>query len=217
MRPCDDPQGAAILLAAHPWVSAAQALTAAGRPGLIIVPTDEGLRAYRRVGHAGLSAAWESHLGASLPDSWKLAESVQEGNAESSANVTPEAQEHSSGMPEERGHVIGPEGFVQYDLRVPFELAIFRSHFPVAPIVPGVELIRWVVIFGQRHFTMPDRFAGLDMLRFRQAIQPGAQLRLDLRFIADSRVLHFTFRSSVETSSRVMSDGRILFRDADSI
>lgn len=217
MRPCDDPQVTAILLAAHPWVSAARALTSAGRPGLIIVPTDEGLRAYRRVGHAGLSAAWASYMGASLPETWKLAESVLEGHAAGSASATSKAQEPPPGMPEERGHVIGPDGFVQYDLRVPFELPIFRSHFPVAPIVPGVELIRWAVAFGRRHFTMPDSFAGVDMLRFRHVIQPGAQLCLDLRFIADARMLQFTFRSSVETSSRVMSDGRILFRDADSI
>ena len=198
-------------------MSAAKALTSAGQPGLIIVPTDEGLRAYRRVGHAGLSAVWESHLGASLPDTWKLAESVLAGDVGSSGTATSQTQEPPPGMPEECGHVIGQDGLVTIDLRVPLELLIFRSHFPVAPIVPGVELIRWAVVFGRRYFTTLDSFAGVDMLRFRQVIQPGAQLSLDLRFVADTRMLQFKFRSSVETGSRVMSDGRILFRDADSI
>lgn len=127
------------------------------------------------------------------------------------------AQKHLPELPEECGHVVGPDGCVHYDLRVPLDLAIFRSHFPAAPILPGVELIRWAVVFGRRHFTMPDSFAGVDMLRFRNVIQPGVQLRLELRFVVDSGMLHFICRSSVETISRVMADGRVLFRNACNI
>jgi 3-hydroxymyristoyl/3-hydroxydecanoyl-(acyl carrier protein) dehydratase len=217
VRPAGSPQDMAVLLGAHPWVAAARALISARSSLLVIVPSDAGLCAYRQVGHAGLAAAWESHLGTSLPFAWKLAESLAAADAGSSRADATRSAQFVSGMPEVLGHELGADGNVHYDLRVPLGLAVFQSHFPAAPIVPGVELIRWVVVLGRRHFRMPEHFAGVDGLRFRGIIQPGVRLRLDLRFVNDSRTLQFTFRSAAGAVARVLSDGRILFRDVRAI
>ena len=117
-------------------------------------------------------------------------------------------------MPEDQGTAISADGSVRYALRVPVELTIFRSHFPAMPIVPGVELVRWAVVFGRRQFKMPERFAGVEKLRFRRPVSPGLQLSLELRYLSSLATLHFSFRSTDEPKSRVMADGRILFTDA---
>lgn len=213
MRQADSPQELAALLGAHPWVAAVRALTSVRGSLLVIVPSDAGLCAYRQSGHAGLAAAWEYHLGAPLPFAWQLAESLTAADAGSSLAGATRPARFVSGMPEVLGHELGTDGDVHYDLRVPLGLAIFQSHFPAAPIVPGVELIRWVVALGRRHFGMPRQFAGVDNLRFRGIIQPGVRLRLDLRFAIDSSTLQFTYRAAPGGVARVLSDGRILFRD----
>lgn len=206
----------ARLLAGHPWVSAARAVVRPGTSGLLIVPADAGLQAYRCLGRAGIAGVWASHLGTPLPGLWRLVDAlptVFDGPIDSIAATM--LVEPLPNLPAEQASSNDPGGVVQYALRVPLELGIFRSHFPVAPIVPGVEQVRWVIDFGRRHFALPARFAGLDMLRFRQVMQPGSALHLTLRFVASSGTLHFDFRSADRPEKSRISDGRVLFCDAN--
>ena len=203
-------------LAGHPWVAATQAVAAAGISGLLIVPTGPGLQAYRCVGRAGVTAVWEAHLGAPLPGLWRLVDALATVPGDTSETTAAALLgEPLPNLPVEEAHSMDACGTVEYVLRVPLELAIFRSHFPVAPIVPGVEQLRWVTAFARRHFALPARFSGLEMLRFRQVMQPGLALQLTLRFVAGADALHFVFRSWGGTEALRISDGRILFRDSD--
>lgn len=213
----DDLRPIAGLLAGHPWVAGAQAVARPGISGLIVAPTDPGLQAYRCLGRAGISAVWEAHLGAPMPDLWRLVDALPADSGSAiNTNAAALLLEPLANLPAEGEVLINPGGAVEYALRVPLELAIFRTHFPVAPIVPGVEQVRWAVTFSLRHFTLPGKFYGLDMLRFRHVIQPGSALRLTLRLVTGSVGLHFSFRSVGRSKTPRISDGRILFRDADS-
>lgn len=206
----------AVLLAGHPWVAATQAVASPRISGLLIVPTDSGLQAYRCVGRAGITVVWEAHLGAPLPGLWRLVDAlptVAGDTGETTAAAL--LGEPLPNLPVKEARSMNSDGTVEYGLRVPLELEIFRSHFPVAPIVPGVEQVRWVTAFARRHFALPARFSGLDMLRFRQVMQPGLALQLTLRFVAGSDALHFAFRSRGGPEAARISDGRILFRDSD--
>lgn len=206
------------LLVRHPWVAAARSVDRPETGGLLIAPTTAGLRAYRCTGRAGIAAAWAGHVGAPMPRHWRLVEALPRARDEEGAELAEAIlREPLPQQPVEEGLASGVDGEIRYDLRVPLELAIFRSHFPVAPIVPGVEQIRWAVIFSQRHFDLPSQFAGLDMLRFRRVMQPGSDLQLTLRSVAGSGTLYFGFRSARGPDHPMISDGRILFRDAGAV
>ncbi len=196
-------------------MAAVQSVLRPGTSGLLIAPTTAGLDAYRCVGRAGLSAAWAAHLGAALPGLWRLVEALPQTRGGIRAEAAEAIlREPLPDGPVERSVAIGTDGEVRYGLRVPLELAIFRFHFPVAPVVPGVEQVRWAVAFSRRHFAFPAQFAGLDMLRFRRVMQPGSALQLTLRSVTGSGTLHFAFRSGEGPEDPLISDGRILFRDA---
>ncbi len=211
------------LLAGHPSVAAAQAVLGSGISGLLIAPTTAGLNAYRCRGRVGIAADFAAHLGAPLPALWRLVETLPEALPEmleeapgGIAVETAEAllREPLPDGPVEQSVTLGTDGEVRYGLRVPLELAIFRCHFPVAPVVPGVEQVSWAIAFSRRHFALPAQFAGLDMLRFRRVMQPGSVLKLTLRSVTGSGALHFAFRSGKGPEDPLISDGRILFRDA---
>jgi 3-hydroxyacyl-[acyl-carrier-protein] dehydratase len=64
---------------------------------------------------------------------------------------------------------------------VPSTLAIFDSHFPRFPVLPGVVLLASItglagLVLGER--DGPWRLAGASRLRYRHFIQPGDQAEI---------------------------------------
>lgn len=73
----------------------------------------------------------------------------------------------------------------------------FMGHFPSRPVMPGVMILEAMAQAGgvlayKSHETLPDEnviyyFAGIDNARFRRVIEPGDQLRLEVRVVKAKR------------------------------
>jgi 3-hydroxymyristoyl/3-hydroxydecanoyl-(acyl carrier protein) dehydratase len=68
-------------------------------------------------------------------------------------------------------------------LSISAELEAFKGHFDSAPIIPGVEQLRWVLIFSQQIFGLEQEpeVIRVDALKFQNVIQPGYQVSLELQ------------------------------------
>jgi 3-hydroxymyristoyl/3-hydroxydecanoyl-(acyl carrier protein) dehydratase len=91
--------------------------------------------------------------------------------------------------------------------QVPTDLAIFRGHFPGAPIVPGVVQVGWVVELAREHGLATGRFAGISTVKFRRLVRPGNRLMACLRAGRQAGSLHFDY----ETGGTVVTTGRLRF------
>jgi 3-hydroxymyristoyl/3-hydroxydecanoyl-(acyl carrier protein) dehydratase len=96
------------------------------------------------------------------------------------------------------------------ELAVPRDLDYFDGHFPGAPVVPGVVLIKWAIALARRSLGIAGVFGGVEALKFQHALQPGAEVTLELKYVADAGKLHFSFRSGQQRCS----SGRVLLRVA---
>lgn len=75
--------------------------------------------------------------------------------------------------------------------------AYFAGHFPQRPVMPGVLILEAMAQAGgvlayKSTNTSPDQgvlyfFAGIDNARFRRIVEPGDQLRLEVKVIRSKR------------------------------
>jgi 3-hydroxyacyl-[acyl-carrier-protein] dehydratase len=92
---------------------------------------------------------------------------------------------------------------------VPNTLAIFDSHFPRFPVLPGVLILGSLGALAaellRAETGQPWRLAGADRVAFRHFVQPGDQLLLTVKLTArdDSQAL---------LSGEVSVDGRVVTR-----
>ena len=91
-------------------------------------------------------------------------------------------------------------------LAVPPDLACFSGHFPKTPVLPGVVQIDWALSLGRQLLVLPEKFAGMEVLKFQQLMRPGDLVQLHLRFDRERGKLYFTYRNDTATCS----SGRIL-------
>lgn len=207
-------------LRAHSWVRDARLFLRAdaeaqgkdpGRPAVLVVPSAEGVRALRLGGKQRLLAAWEPVLGrADHPqatgfDLWLV-------------DVLPPAGREAEGLAEasrtlptisDLVHDAKPASLT-CRMRVPYELPVFRGHFPSRPIVPGVVQIGWAVEIARDQGIVRGPFAGVSSAKFRRVLQPG--MSLGLRLDCDDRSRQLRFEYSV--GSMVVSGGRVHFGGA---
>lgn len=76
-------------------------------------------------------------------------------------------------------------------LRVPEGHPCFRGHFPGEPIVPGVVVLHWAVGELARWQRRALDVAGLEALKFRRPLRPGATFVLRLARASDPAALGF--------------------------
>ncbi len=91
-------------------------------------------------------------------------------------------------------------------LHVPRDLEYFVDHFPGAPVLPGIVQIKWALELARRYLGVGGAFAGVEALKFRQVLGPGADVTLELEYAPGK--LRFAFRDA----ARVYSSGRVLLR-----
>ena len=100
---------------------------------------------------------------------------------------------------------------VLLELSAPANLCYFDGHFDVAPILPGVVQVDWAIHYGRQYFALPERFMGINALKFQQVIQPEQTVRLELLHDADKGSLQFRYVSDAgqHASGRVMLQAEV--------
>jgi 3-hydroxymyristoyl/3-hydroxydecanoyl-(acyl carrier protein) dehydratase len=177
----------------------------------LVVPSAEGVRALRLGGKQRLVAAWEPLLGgAGWPrttglDLWLV-------------DVLPPAGREAEALADAARPVPVVSDVVRdatlpsltCRVRVPYELPVFRGHFPSRPIVPGVVQIGWAVDIARAEGVVSGTFTGISGAKFRRVLQPGMNLGLRLDGRDGPRQLSFEY----SLGSMVVSGGRVQFGDA---
>lgn len=88
------------------------------------------------------------------------------------------------------------ESLVGYK-NVSFNEPFFQGHFPQRPVFPGVLILEalaqatGILAFRTLGRTPDDNslyyFVGVDKARFKQPVEPGDQLRLEVEFVTQKR------------------------------
>jgi len=206
-------------LSTHEWVAEARmGVVQENRAslGALLVLSESGMHALRYQGRRTVTEELRQHLGQhcetlALPRRWrflrqlpfnsqgKLAQADVEGLLLAARPKLPEVLQQ-----------IENDGEWSLQLAVPPDLAFFSGHFPKAPVLPGVVQVDWALALGQRLINLPEKFAGMEVLKFQQLVRPGDQVQLHLRFDPVRGKLYFAYRNETATCS----SGRILLEAA---
>jgi 3-hydroxymyristoyl/3-hydroxydecanoyl-(acyl carrier protein) dehydratase len=207
----------AARLKAHDWVQDALALAAAARTGggpratkttVLVVPSAAGVRVLRTRGKPHLVAEWEHdlvrhQLGTAAAIEWRLVEELAAG---------PQDLEHVDVRPAWMPIVsdVVPDlgaGGLDCRLRVPYDMAIFRGHFPSAPIVPGVLQVGWAIELAGAHGLAVGPMTGIAAAKFRRVLRPGMCLDARLERGPHPGQVHFRYTCG----DTVVATGRLQF------
>ncbi|MGH8389995.1 MAG: AMP-binding protein [Pseudomonas sp.] len=206
-------------LMAHDWVAEARlGVVQENRAslGALLVLTEAGLHALRNQGRRALTEDLRKHLSQhcetlALPRRWRLLRQLPLNAQGKLPQADVEAQLLA---PRPKAPQVleqaESEGEWSLQLAVPPDLAYFSGHFPTAPVLPGVVQVEWALNLGQQLMNLPEKFAGMEVLKFQQLVRPGDEVQLHLRFDPIRRKLYFAYRNE----SATCSSGRILLEPA---
>lgn len=207
----------AARLKAHDWVQDALARAAPSRTGgghravkatVLVVPSAAGVRVLRTRGKRHMVAEWEQdliqhRLGTAAAIEWQLVEESAAG-----AQDLEPVQGRSAWMPIVSDVAREPgAGGLDCRLRVPYDMAIFRGHFPSAPIVPGVMQVGWAVELARAHGLADGPMTGIGAAKFRRVLRPGMCLVARLERGPSPGQVHFRYTCG----HTVVSTGRLQF------
>jgi hypothetical protein len=150
-----------------------------------LVPSAAGGRLFRKQGMRGFLdalAPWASCAGIERSAARVVSTLPTSGNMRWPALRPTFAQPHREGAS------------LLFAFDVPYELAIFRGHFPTVPIVPGALLTGWVTELGREHCGWQHGASCAAMLKFRRIVQPGLTYDLQLEVSAERSTLDFHIR-----------------------
>ncbi|AWY42406.1 AMP-binding protein [Pseudomonas putida] len=202
-------------LVAHEWVAEARlAVVQENRAslGALLVLSETGLHALRNQGRRTLTETLRQYLSQhcetlALPRRWRLLRQMplnaQGKLPQADVEALLLAPRPKAPQVLEQTEVNG-EWSLQ--LAVPPDLAYFSGHFPKAPVLPGVVQVEWAMSLGQQLMNLPEKFAGMEVLKFQQLVRPGDEIQLHLRFDLTRGKLYFAYRNETATCS----SGRIL-------
>ncbi|SEC57167.1 Acyl-coenzyme A synthetase/AMP-(fatty) acid ligase [Pseudomonas mohnii] len=184
--------------------------------GALLVLSESGLHALRNQGRRTLTQELRQHLSQhcealALPRRWRLLRQLPLN----SQGKLPQADVEALLLaPRPKApqvlEQIETEGEWSLQLAVPPDLAYFSGHFPRAPVLPGVVQVEWALKLGQQLMNLPEKFAGMEVLKFQQLVRPGDEVQLHLRFDPARSKLYFAYRNETATCS----SGRILLEAA---
>ena len=181
--------------------------------GAVIVLTEDGVKSLKTKGRKPLikqlrEALYQYFDAVVLPRKWLFLERMlvtAEGKIEQPV-LKQLLDMDSRKLP----YVLGVEktgDSVELKLNVPEELIYFPGHFSSYPIVPGVVQVAWAEHFGKLFFAIDEPFLHMEVIKFVQVIQPGAELKLMLNWKTSSGKLYFNFSSE----SGAHSSGRMVY------
>jgi acyl-coenzyme A synthetase/AMP-(fatty) acid ligase/3-hydroxymyristoyl/3-hydroxydecanoyl-(acyl carrier protein) dehydratase len=203
----------------HDWVAEARlGVVQENRAslGALLVLSEQGLHALRNQGRRALTQELRQHLSQhcealALPRRWRLLQQLPL-NAQ---GKLPQAEVEALLLaPRPKApqvlEQIETEGEWSLQLAVPPDLAYFSGHFQQTPVLPGVVQVDWALSLGRQLLALPEKFAGMEVLKFQQLMRPGDQVQLHLRFDRERGKLYFAYRNDTATCS----SGRILLEEA---
>ena len=84
----------------------------------------------------------------------------------------------------------------------------FRGHFPQFAILPGVVQIGWAEHYARTLYGLDGGIAGLEQVKFKRPILPGARLTLVLKVEAATHRLRYEYRDAgMSYSSGILTFG----------
>jgi hypothetical protein len=155
-------------------------------PAWYLVPSAAGARLFRKQGLRGFLeglAPWSRSAGIDLAAARIVSLLPAAGDVPRWPALRPVFPE-----PQSKGRSI------QLAFSVPFELYIFRGHFPSVPIVPGALLAGWVTELAGEHCGWQYGASNVSMLKFRRIVQPGLTYDLQIDVSAAGSTLDFHIR-----------------------
>ncbi|MFZ6730708.1 AMP-binding protein [Undibacterium sp. Ji42W] len=96
---------------------------------------------------------------------------------------------------------------VLFELIVPATLFYFDGHFSVAPVLPGVVQLDWVIKYAREYFALPPIFKSVHALKFQHVIHPEVPVMLELIHDVVKDSLQFRYFSEAGQHA----GGRIIF------
>ncbi len=90
-------------------------------------------------------------------------------------------------------------GRIELELEVSKANRWFDGHFPEFAILPGVVQIGWAAHFAHSLCALGPGISGMEHIKFKRPILPGAQLVLSLKPEADR--IRYEFREGDQTCS----------------
>lgn len=99
-------------------------------------------------------------------------------------------------------------GGSELEIRVAETNPWFEGHFPGHPILPGVAQIAWAVHYAAELCGSPQMPPGLEQVKFKRPILPGAQLTLRLSPAPDGARLRYEYRDAGQSYSSGVLDFR---------
>ncbi|MGE8066814.1 AMP-binding protein [Pseudomonas sp. NPDC089569] len=206
-------------LMAHDWVAEARlGVVQENRAslGALLVLSEAGLHTLRNQGRRSLTQGLRKHLSQhcealALPRRWRL---LQQMPLNAQGKLPQADVEALLLAPRPKAPQVLEQtesnGEWSLQLAVPPDLAYFSGHFPQAPVLPGVVQVEWAMNLGQQLMGLPEKFAGMEVLKFQQLVRPGDEVQLHLRFDSTRGKLYFAYRNETATCS----SGRILLEAA---
>ena len=90
-------------------------------------------------------------------------------------------------------------GRIELELEVPTDNPWFDGHFPEFAILPGVVQIGWAAHFAHGLCALGPGICGMEHIKFKRPILPGARLVLSLK--PETGRIRYEFREGDETCS----------------
>ncbi len=206
----------------HPWVAEARlGVVQENRAylGALLVLSGQGLHTLRNQGRRALTEALRQHLlkhceAMALPRRWRLLQQLPFNAQGKLPQAEVQAVQALLQAPRPKAPQVleqrETDGEWLLQLAVPPDLAYFSGHFPVTPVLPGVVQVDWALELGRERLELPEKFAGMEVLKFQQLVRPGDRIELSLRFDQERSKLYFAFRNG----EAACSSGRIVLEPA---
>ncbi len=102
---------------------------------------------------------------------------------------------------------------------VSFNEPFFQGHFPQRPVMPGVLILEALaqatgILAFRTSGEMPDEgstyyFVGIDSARFKQPVEPGDQLELEVRLVKTRRGI-WVFEGEARVDGKVVCTAQLM-------